>query len=126
MNISIGNLANEIVSAMKEYTEDVSNGIAEEVNETAEKILAEVEITAPKKHGNYVKGFKKSNITAPHINRAVVWNKKYYRLVHLLEFGHAKRGGGRTRAFPHMAKAYEKYGVTLTDRLKQIIRSGGR
>ena len=125
-NISIDNLAEEIANAVREYTEDVQDGIKEEINDTAQKILEEVQATAPKHYGKYVKGFKRSNISSTHINRAVVWNKKHYRLVHLLEFGHAKKGGGRTRAFPHMAKAYEKYGVTLTERLKRIIRSGGR
>ena len=39
----------------------------------------------------------------------IVRNKKYYYLTHLLEHGHAKKGGkGRVKAFVHI-KPVEEY-----------------
>ena len=46
-------------------------------------------------------------------------NKKY-RLGHLLEYGHAKQNGGRTRSFPHWDKA-QKIADALDERIKGAI-----
>lgn len=40
-------------------------------------------------------------------SEAEVGNKAKPGLVHLLEKGHAKVGGGKTRAFPHLGPGYE-------------------
>ncbi|MEY8525231.1 MobQ family relaxase [Lachnospiraceae bacterium 38-10] len=50
----------------------------------------------------------------------VVHNKKRYQLTHLLEKGHAKRGGGRVRAFSHIAPA-EQAGIR---ELEEDIKRG--
>lgn len=124
-NISIDQLVTEITKAVKDYTEDVSAAIAKEVEATADKVLQEVKNTAPKKTGEYRKGFKKTNKSNHGQTRYVVWNKKKYRIVHLLEFGHAKRGGGRVAARPHLRPAHDKYAGQLVENIKRIIRNGG-
>ncbi len=62
-------------------------------------VKKQIESTAPKKTGKYSKSWavKKTRETSDSIQ--VVVHSKRYQLTHLLEFGHAKRGGGRTRAF---------------------------
>ncbi len=124
-NISIGQLANEIVSAVREYTEDVSNGIEKKVDEVANKVLKEVQASAPKRTGEYARTFVKTKEGGYGQHRRIIWNKKHYRRVHLLEFGHAKVNGGRVQAFPHLRPAYDKHTTNLDDEIKQIIRNGG-
>lgn len=125
VNIPIDRLAAEITKAVQEYTEDVSVAIERKVDEVAEKVLQEVKQTAPKRTGKYRNGFVKTSRDAPGRTRRIVWNRRHYMLVHLLEFGHAKRGGGRVAARPHMRPAYDRHAAKLPDEIKRIIRNGG-
>ena len=122
--VSVNQLADAITQAVREYTEDVTDSIGKATDETADKILREVKSLAPGK-GRYRAGFAKNNQSTPNNRRYVVWNKKFYRLVHLLEKGHATRNGGKTRAFPHMAPAERAHVYEYEERVKKIIRNGG-
>ena len=83
----------------------------DEARETMEEIVTATAKESAKKmkssgsfggKGTYKKGWKakieKSRLSV----EAVVYNPKQYYLTHLLEFGHAKQNGGRTRAFTHI------------------------
>lgn len=124
-NISIDQLANEVTRAVREYTEDVSKAIDKQVNVTAKEVLADAVANAPKRSGDYAEGFKITKQGDGGNSTRIIWNKKHSRRVHLLEFGHAKVGGGRVGAFPHLRPAYDKHGAKLPEEIKRIIRNGG-
>lgn len=130
-NVTIDQLANEIANVVREYTEEVSEAIAKKTEEVAAQVLKELKTNYPytehfNQHG-YTSGWKitkKDDKNDRRVTR-IIWNKKFYRLVHLLEFGHAKRGGGRVKAYPHVQPAYEKYGAKLPYHIRRIIQRGG-
>ena len=50
-----------------------------------------------------------------------VYNKKHYRLTHLLEKGHALRDCGRSRAFEHIAPAEEQAEKVFLEKVRKGI-----
>jgi len=126
MAIDLDELAAEITGAVRTYTSDVTDAIEIEVKSTADKVLREVKALAPKRTGDYARTFVKSDKSdGPGAKKYIVWNKKYPWLVHLLEFGHAKVGGGRVQAYPHMRPAHDRYINQMVENIKEIIRNGG-
>jgi hypothetical protein len=47
---------------------------------------------------------------------------KVYRITHLLEFGHATRGGGRARGFNFVAPVNDKVEERVMDKLKEALK----
>jgi len=124
-DVKIDNLAAEITLAVKEYTEEVSEAIAKELETTSKAVLKEVRDNSPVRTGEYKKGWTCKKETDGGQVRYVIHNKNKPWLAHLLEFGHAKRGGGRVRAIPHLQPAYDNHVPEMEKRIKEIIKKGG-
>ncbi|ADL52146.1 HK97 gp10 family phage protein [Clostridium cellulovorans] len=126
MDIDISRLAATITETIGSYTEEISEAIEVEVNQTTKDTLKKIRETSPSDRGKYKKGFKITKIKERGQVKNVIWNKKYSGLVHLLEFGHAKRNGGRVQAVKHVEPAFDSVAGDLEDRIKSIIQNGGR
>lgn len=120
-------LSKEIEDALNEYGLGVSKEVEKAVKKTARKTaknLREHKSTYQIRSGEYNKSWKSTEERLSTRNsRAIVHNKKHYRLTHLLEYGHAKRGGGRTRAFPHISKAEKEASEMFEKEVRKEIES---
>lgn len=97
-------LRSAVNNLLTDYTDDVADAMAEAVTRTADEVVTKLRNTnAGFNDKKYSKGWTSKIVRHRLFSEAVVYNKPHYRLTHLLEFGHAKRNGGRTRAFPHIA-----------------------
>lgn len=102
--IEADRLADTINDILEEYGQEASEAIAKASKTVAKDVVKEL-----KKGGKY-KGGEKFNAgwtTATQKSRlgdtTVVYNKTMPGLAHLLEFGHAVAGGGRSEAFNFIA-----------------------
>lgn len=114
-------LESAISEILTSFEGNVTVAMKEAVEEVAKECVAEIKDLAPKRTGEYKKGFKKVKISenANKISFSV-YNKKY-QITSPLEHGHAKRNGDRTRAFPHFAPAEKHAAEKLEMKVKAAV-----
>ena len=105
-SVSAGSLADAIMDSVREYSSLAADEMKEAVREAGNTVRDEIREKAPKDTGIYAKSWtvKKQRETSSSLS-LTVHSRNRYQLAHLLEFGHAKRGGGRVTAKPHIADA---------------------
>lgn len=115
----------EIEKAIREYTAEVEEGIARVIEADAKEAVNELQNISPKKTGKYAKGWTVKKETSEDGIKMIIHNKNKPQLTHLLEFGHAKRGGGRVSGIPHIKPVEEKLIEQVTRDIEEVIRNGG-
>ena len=120
---SIDNLADEIMKGLTEYADIAETEMKKAVKKTATSVKKEISANAPKKTGSYAKSWTaKKTKENSHSLEMTVHSKNKYQLAHLLEKGHAKRGGGRVSGRPHIVPA-EENGVQMLEKLIEEVLS---
>lgn len=121
--IRIDALGAEIAKLMEGYASEVAADTKAEAKAVAKEAVKELKQTSPEgpgsRKGHYKDGWasKVERENAVSIN-IKVYNKKKPGLTHLLEKGHAKRGGGRVSGIPHIAPAEQRAVEDYEKRLK--------
>ena len=107
--ISIDELTSAVMEQLDEYRELATDEMKKAVKDAGKTVKTEINASAPVRTGRYAKSWK-SRTTAESYSdiEVTVYSPKRYMLAHLLEHGHAKRGGGRVRAIPHIKPAEER------------------
>lgn len=106
--VSIDQMASVIMDGLKEYADLATDDLKAAVKKTGNDVKKQIQSTAPKDSGKYSKSWSvKTTKESSNGMEVTVYSRNRYQLAHLLEFGHAKRGGGRAAAKPHIAAAKE-------------------
>ena len=117
--VTVDGMADAIMEGLLEYADlatDVMKGCVKKAGNTVKK---ETQENAPVKSGKYGKSWAVKRQREISHMLEVVHSKDLYQLTHLLEKGHAKRGGGRVKAFPHIGPAEEKGIRELEDGIRR-------
>ena len=127
--VRIDDLTKEIMKTLEEYvgvTEEACERGVKETAKTAAEELRSAHPSGSEQWGSwdaYNRGWtvKNDRKALKKGVMSIVHNKDHYQLTHLLEKGHAKTNGGRTRAFPHIAPVAEKAEDMLIEKIKREI-----
>ncbi|MGO4995654.1 HK97 gp10 family phage protein [Oribacterium sp. Sow4_G1_1] len=107
--VSIDEMTSAIMEGLTEYADLTTDELKKSVKKAGKTVKYEISKTAPKDTGKYQKSWAVKTVkeTSNSLD-VVVHSRNRYQIAHLLEHGHAKRGGGRVAARPHIAPAEEK------------------
>lgn len=120
--VKIDQLATEIMNELTEYADMATDDMKAAVKKAGTSVKKDIQSTAPKDTGKYAKSWTKTTKETSNSLEITVYSPSKYQLAHLLEFGHAKRGGGRTKAQPHIAPAEERGVETLEREIEKALR----
>lgn len=139
--VTVDKLSSAVMEYLQEYKEDIDNDVKELADKNIKEARNELKSISPKSKkkvylrrfssgesdvqtpGSYASSWStKNGKKAKDLYSKVAYNKKYYRLTHLLEFGHANRDGSRTKPIPHIRSTEDKYREKFIKELEQKIR----
>lgn len=120
--VRIDHMADAIMQGLNEYAELATEDMKKAVKAASKTVRKEIQAGAPQKSGAYSKSWAVKTVreTANSLEQTV-HSKNRYQLAHLLEHGHAKRGGGRVSGKAHIAPA-EQMGIEqLEDAIEKAL-----
>lgn len=119
--VQISGLADAIMDTLEEYADLAAEDVKQAVKDAGETVRKEIRANAPKDTGNYAKSWavRKTKETSSSLTLTVHSQNRYQ-----LEYGHAKRGGGRVEGKAHIAPAEEKGIRQLEEEIERSLRGG--
>lgn len=123
--VSTDALADTVMEYLDEYADVSTEGMKKAVRKAGNTVKKEISANAPKDTGAYGKSWSVKNTKETSKSLEVtVYSRNRYQLAHLLEFGHAKRGGGRVAGKIHIAPA-EGNGIRQLElEIERSLRNG--
>ena len=123
--VRIDDLANVVMAGLQEYADLATDSMKAAVKKAGNTVKTDITANAPERTGRYAKSWRakttKESATALEVT---VYSPTRYMLAHLLEHGHAKRGGGRVAAIPHIAPAEQRGADELEREIERSLRHG--
>lgn len=104
MKIDSSSLSSTIEDILEQYGDSAKDAVEETCKDVAKQVVKDLKKAGDFNNGqDFRKGWTSKTENTRFGASVVVYNKTKPGLAHLLEFGHAKTNGGRTKAFNFIA-----------------------
>ena len=126
---SIDELGVRISDLIKEYADDVKEGLEDRLDETAKQILDYIKSNCPRSDSgtNHLADSFILTTVGSGVNKTIyISSGTKGRLVHLVELGFKHISGKHVEARPFMRPAYETFTPQMLEDIKKIIQRGGK
>lgn len=132
MPINPNDFSVAVAGILEDYAEDIQEAVARAVEKTGKQALKTVKARFPVRKGRgggrYKKGWRMKTERGGVFKtqaKVSVYNSTDGPLVHLIENGHQKEGGGRVEGIPHVRPACEEAERLLPELTAQAIEEAG-
>lgn len=124
ITVQVDDLAAALLEQLNAYADEVTEKTLAAVDNVADEVKETIEQHAPSHWKRYRRAFRLKTSYSDAHNKRKTWYvaAPYYRLTHLLEYGHATRNGGRTRAFPHIRYGEELAQKRLPEEIEKAVK----
>lgn len=121
--IRLQELEIEIVKELKDYSDEVAEGLKKSVKDVAKETVRTLKATSPRDTGEYARGWtSKVEFESMEDIRMRISNRTKPQLTHLLENGHATVNGDRVDGRPHIRPAEQAAADKLVGAVKVVIK----
>lgn len=118
------NIETEIAKILTKYGDEVAENIQKVTKEIARKGAKAVKQNAQTNFsgtGKYAAGWTSQAKEGRYSSQGIIYNRAKPGLPHLLEHGHAKRGGGRTNGKEHIAPVEQEVIKSFEEAIKEKL-----
>lgn len=121
-SVKVDQMASAIQEQLDEYKDLATDEMKKAIRKAGKTVKEDINSSAPVRTGRYAKSWTTKVTAEDSVSLEVtVYSPSRYMLAHLLENGHAKRGGGRVRAIPHIKPAEDHGMVQLESDLARAL-----
>ena len=120
--VKVDQMASAIQECLDEYKTLAADEMKKAIKAAGKTVKEDINSSAPVRTGKYAKSWTSKVTEETSVGMQVtVYSPSRYMLAHLLENGHAKRGGGRVRAIPHIKPAEDHGTEQLESDIKRAL-----
>lgn len=124
-NVVVKKIKNVIHYACENYSDEAIDATKTAIGEVSKHALRIAKQKAPVRTGKYKKHLIQRTYIETLTERKNIIGVKspHHRVAHLIEHGHAKKNGGKTKAIPHFAYAEDYIMQALPFKIKKNIEN---